>query len=119
MIKVKLKDYGAEIENAAGTRLFKIKLDDDGAWKLRDPGDETIFKCKPKEDGYEVRRASGETAAKVKVRDGKLNFKTEDGADLGSLKGVTDARAGMWFAVDRLTMAERAAVCVFFLKVYR
>jgi hypothetical protein len=118
LLKIKLKDYGAEIEDPAGNRLYKLKLDDDGTWKLRDASDSTIFKCKLKADGYEVRRASGETVAKVKAREGKLSFKTEDGTWLYGLKGVTDVRAGMWFAIDRLSMAERAAVCVFFLRVY-
>jgi hypothetical protein len=119
LIKVKRKDYGAEIEDGAGNRLYKLKLGDDGSWKLRDGSDTTIFKCKLKSDGYEVRRASGETVAKVKVREGKLGFKTEDGEELFKIKGVTDARAGMWFAVEGLSMAERAAVFVFFLGVYR
>jgi hypothetical protein len=118
--KVKRKqDGGAEIEDAAGERLFRIELDPDGTYKLRDAADVTLVKAKPKDDGYEVRDAAGATLAKVKVRVGKLSFETEAGQDLGELKGVTDARAGMWLAAEPLSLPERAALVVYFLEVER
>ena len=45
-------------------------------------------------DGFEVRNPSGDTIAKVKVREGRLAFETESGDRLAVAKGVTDARAG-------------------------
>jgi hypothetical protein len=115
--KVKRKDRGIEIEDADGNRLYRIKQDEDGTFKLRNPAEETLAKLKPKDDGYEVRDATGATWAKVKAREGKLVFKSEEGETLSELKRVTDPRAGMWLAVETLTLPERASLVVYFLEV--
>lgn len=117
--KVKHKQYGAEVEDGAGNRLYRIKAVQDGGWKLKDKDDNTLFKLKKKDDGFEVRRADGATVAKVKERKGKLVFRTEAGQDLFELKGMTGAAAGIWWALDSFSCAERAALSLFFLEVYR
>ncbi len=116
--RVKLKDYGAEVEDPTGERLYKLKLEDDGVWKLRGPDDETLFKLKPRDYGYKVADAGGTTLTKVKRRDDKLVFEDEAGERLHELKGLTDTRAGMWLAIEELTLPQRAALCVFFLAIY-
>jgi hypothetical protein len=117
--KVKRKPDGAEVEDGAGKRLYRIKAAEQGGWKLKDEGDQTLFKFKKKDDGFEVRRADGATVAKVKERKGKLVFRSEAGQDLFELKGMTRADAGMWWALDSFSCAERAALSLFFLKVVR
>lgn len=117
--KIKQKPDGAEMEDATGHRLYRIKPGDAGDWKIVGPGDDTLVKCKAKDNGYEVRNASGSTLAKVKVRDGRLVFETEAGQRIAVLKGITDARAGMWMAAEPLTLAERAALVVYFTEVQR
>jgi hypothetical protein len=117
--KIKRKNYGAEIEDGTGRRLFRIRSNADGEWKLADADDATVVKCKPKADGFEVRDAHDATLAKVKPRAGKLVFESEDGARKGELEGATNPRAGMWFALERLTLAERAALFAYFEKVQR
>lgn len=116
--KVKRKESGdAEVEDGNGQQLYKAKRDDDGVWKLKDPAGTSLFKMKPKPDGFEVRNPAGDTVAKVKTRDGRLAFETESGERLAVAKGITDAHAGMWLAVDTLTPRERAALVVYFLRV--
>ena len=117
--KLKLKSEGAELEDAAGRRLYRIKPDAGGHWKLRDADGQTLAKFKLKADGFEVRDSAGETLAKVKSREERLAFETEAGERLSVLKGTSDARAGMWLALERLPLAQRAALLVFFLEVYR
>jgi hypothetical protein len=117
--KVKRKQDGAEVEDGAGKRLYRVKASEAGGWKLEDGDGNKLFKFKKKDDGFEVRRADGTTVAKVKERTGKLVFRTEDGQDLFELKGMTRAEAGMWWALDSFSCAERAALGLFFLKVYR
>jgi uncharacterized protein YxjI len=115
-IKIKRKEYGAEIETAAGERLYKIKISDEGL-KLEDAAGATLVKCKAKEQGIELRDASGATIAKVKPRAARLVFETEDGARLSDLDGTTNARAGMWFALERFSLPERAALYAYFERV--
>ena len=117
VLKVKVKEYGAEIEDGQGVRRFKLKQDDEGHWKVRDADDETVLKCKRKSDGFEVRTADGTTVAKVKARGGGLRGTTEGGEPLFVVYGVDEPEVGMWWSVDRLELAERAAVVVFFLEV--
>jgi hypothetical protein len=117
--KVKPKDYGASIKDGSDQKIYKVKRGDEGKWKLKNAAGETLFKLKPKDYGFKVRDAGGATVAKVKVKGGKLSFKSESGDRLYTLKGTADARAGMWFALDKLSLPERATLCVFFLTIYR
>ncbi|MFN7951691.1 MAG: hypothetical protein U0610_08180 [bacterium] len=116
-LKVKRKENGAEIEDGAGTRLYRVKLKDEGKIEIEDASGRTVAKAKPKESGFEVRRESGDTIAKVKIRPGKLVFETEGGERIGDLDGASDARAGVWLAVDQLPIPERAALWAYFAKV--
>ncbi len=116
--KVKRKDYGAEVEDAAGQRLFKVKQDGDGDLKLVDASDTLLAKARKKDGGaFELRDPAGATLAKVKPRDGQVVFETEQGERRAELEGVTNARAAQWLALERFSLAERAALLVFFLKV--
>lgn len=118
--KVKRKPDGAvEMEDAAGQRVYKIKPGEAGEWKIVSAADVTIVKCKPRENGFEVRDGAGKTLAKVKEREGRLAFETEAGEKRAVLKGTTDARAGMWLAAEPLTLAERAALVVYFREVHK
>jgi hypothetical protein len=117
--KVKRKPEGLEIEDATGGRVYRVKPGEAGDWKIVNAADVTIVKCKQKENGYEVRDAAGKTLAKVKERDGKLAFETEAGVKTAVLKGTTDARAGMWLAAEPLTLAERAALVIYFREIHK
>lgn len=117
--KVKRKDYGAEIEDGAGQRLFRIRKHGADEWRLEDASKAVVARVKPKETGYEIRDAGGATIAKVKRRDGRLVFESEAGARQGELAGTDDARAGLWFALARFSPAERAALWAFFANVLK
>ena len=91
--------------------------DDDGSLRLRDAADQTLLRLRLKDDGYEVRDAAGATLAKARTRDGQVNFKTEEGADIGRLDGIESARAAMWLAAEPLTLEERAALVVYYLEI--
>ena len=117
--KVKRKDYGAEIEDGGGQRLFRIRKSGTDEWKLEDASKTVLARVKPKDTGYEVRDAAGATIAKVKRRQGRLVFESEAGARLGELAGTDDARAGLWFALPRFSPLERAALWAFFANVLK
>jgi hypothetical protein len=118
--KVKRKSDGAvEIEDAAGQPVYKIKRGEAGGWKIVSATDVTIVQCQPNENGFEMRDGAGKTLAKVKEREGHLAYETETGEKRAELKGTTDARAGMWMAAEPLTLAERAALVVYFREVHK
>jgi hypothetical protein len=117
VLKVKLKAYGAEIEDGQGRRLFKLKQDDDGHWKLRSADDVTVLKCKRKSDGFEVRAQNGVTVAKVKARAGGLRYTTEGGEPLYVVTGLQEPEVGLWWVADQLELEQRAAVVAFFHQV--
>jgi hypothetical protein len=115
---VKRKESGAEIENASGARLFRIRRDGEG-WKVEDAAGTLVAKAKAKPDGFELRDPEGATIAKAKRREGKVVLETEAGDRLSEVDGITEPLAGVWFALDRFSLPERAAVAVYFLRVHR
>lgn len=117
--KVKRKDYGAEIEDGGGERLFRIRKSGSDEWRLEDAAKNVVARVKPKDTGYEIRDAGGATIAKVKRRDGRLVFESESGVRQGELTGTDDARAGLWFGVPRFSPAERTALWAFFANVLK
>jgi hypothetical protein len=114
--KVKKKEDGAEVEDASGQRLYRLKSDGTD-WKMEDGAGALVLKLKKKPNGYEARDAQGRTLAKVKVREGKVVFETEEGERLGQLDGGTDALASAWFALERFSPLERMALYAYFAKV--
>ena len=116
--KIKKKDYGAEIEDGAGKRLYRIRLKD-GDWRLEEADDKVLAKAKPKPDGFELRDAEGKTIAKAKKRDGKVALETEAGERINDVSGTEKPLAAMWFALERFSLAERAALCAYFDRVHR
>ena len=112
------KDGAAEIEDAQGNRLFRVRPDGDG-WKLQDASETTLAKSKAKDTGFELRDAAGATIAKAKKRDGKVVLENEAGERLFEVDGIEDARAAQWFAYDKFTIPQRAALCAYFLKVQK
>jgi hypothetical protein len=117
--KIKRKDYGAEIEDGGGQRLFRIRGSAKTEWKLEDAGKTVLARVKIKDGGFEVRDAKGATIAKVKPRDGRVAFESEAGARLYDLRGSADASAALWLSLDRFSPAERAAIWAFFARVGR
>lgn len=117
--KVKRKDYGAEIEDGGGQRLYRIRKRGTDEWELEDAAKARFARVKPKDNGYEIRDAGGVTIAKVKRREGRLVFESESGGRQGELTGTDDARAGLWFAVPRFSPSERAALWAFFAHVLK
>lgn len=115
--KVKRKEGGAEIEDAGGQRLFRLKGRAGEEWALADAAGATLVRLKPREDGYEARDDGGRTLARARSGKGRVAIEGGSGSPLFELEGTTDARAGIWFALERFTLPERAALCVFFLKV--
>ena len=116
--KVKLKDYGAEIESAAGQRLFRVRLEGD-FWKLEDAGKNVLARAKKKDDGWELRDTQGKTICKAKARDGKVALEAEDGTRLRTLDGDADPRAAMWLMMEPFSPGERAALWAFFRRVWK
>ena len=118
LLKIKQKAGHVSVKDGQGAKLYKIKLDG-GKWKLKRADGQTLYKIKPRDYGFKVRDAAGATVAKVKRKGGRLVFKSESGEALFRLEGISDPRAGVWFAADKLGLAERAALSVFFLRIYR
>jgi hypothetical protein len=107
------------IKDASGGKLYKVKVRSDGVMKLKRASGETLYKLKPQDYGYKVKDGAGGTVSKVKRDGDALKLKRDDGTLLYELRGVADARAGAWFALQELSLAERAALFVFFSELYR
>ena len=109
----------AEIEDARGNRIYKLKRKESGSWVLEDASERIIAKAKPKDDGWELRGADGRTLAKAKPKDGAVRLESEAGQPAGRVGGTTSAEAAAWFALDAFSLSDRAALVVFLLEVKR
>ncbi|MBI2217459.1 MAG: hypothetical protein HYU51_09190 [Candidatus Rokubacteria bacterium] len=116
--KIKRKAYGAEIEDGAGRRLYRVRRDGNG-WKLEDAGKRVLARVKPKADALEVRDADGRTIAKSKRGANGLVFETDTGRRTHTVSGHVDLGAGTWLALERFSLAERAALWAYFAHVQR
>ena len=116
-LKVKRKDNGSEVEDGSGNRLYRIKEKGDGKLVLDDAGGTTLATVRADGSGAEVRRDSGEVLAKVKASGGKVTFEGANGDKLGELEGASDTRAAAWLVIEKLSLAERAALWAFYAKV--
>ena len=53
------------------------------------------------------------------VKDGKVVLENEAGDRLFEVDGIEDPRAAQWFAYDKFTLPQRAALCAYFLRVQK
>jgi hypothetical protein len=114
------------LADAAGRTVARLDAHRETV-KVRDGRDQAMGDVKVQADrvrlsdagGAELRDGGGKTLAKVKARANGLVFESEAGARLGEISGVADVRSGLWFALDRFSPAERAALWAFFANVAR
>lgn len=116
-LKVKRKDNGSEVEDGSGNRLYRIKDKGDGKLVLENAGGTTLATVRADGGGAEVRRDSGDVLAKVKAAGGKVTFEAASGDKLGEVEGASDTRAAAWLVIEKLSLAERAALWAFYARV--
>jgi hypothetical protein len=112
-LKVKKTDDGALVEDAAQKEVYRLKADE-GVWTIDDATGAPLAKVKTKPDGLELRAKDGGTIARLKSSEDKVVFENEQGERLALAKGTTRPQAAVWLALDKLSLAERAALWAYF-----
>lgn len=67
--KYQLKDAGQK------TILFELQREDDGDWKLKNGQEKLIYRIKKREYGFEIQDTKQATLAKIKSKNGKIEFR--------------------------------------------
>lgn len=117
---VKRKDFGPQIDDAAGERLYRLHKRT-GEWRLEDATKTVVTRIRMHEgEAAEIRDARGATMLTVKRADPEgFVFATEAGARVAEVAGAQRLTAGLWFGVERFSPAERAALWAYFASLDR
>ena len=117
---VKRKDFGPQIDDAAGERLYRLRKRTD-EWRLEDAAKMVVARIRVREgEAAEIRDVRGATMLTVKRADPEgFVFTTEAGARVAEVAGAQRVAAGLWFGVERFSPAERAALWAYFASLDR
>ncbi len=100
-------------------KLFELKAQDDGDWKLKDADDGVLAVIKKRDYGFEIEDGAEKSLAKSKLKDGKRSLRDADDRTLLYTKGdfppISVACLGL-DQIDSLQVRAGLAVAVLLLK---
>ena len=93
-----------KIENADRTKvLFKIAGKTGGDWSLEDGQQTRLYRIKKRDYGYEIESPTGDSLAKVKLKDGKLSLRDAKDATIYSTKDHASQLGCACLALDKIS----------------
>ena len=95
------------VERVDGQPLAKLKLRDDGGYKVVSPSDQTLIKVKPKDYGWKVTGPQEEELVKTRVEKGHIKIKSAAGQELNKLDDGGESLACTWLSLESLPLEVR------------
>ena len=115
---VKRKDFGPQIDNALGERLYRVRKRTD-EWRVQDDTKTTLVRIRVRNGEANIDDPRGATMLTVKRDAHGFVFATSAGARVADIAGASRVAAGLWFGVERFSPAERAALWAYFANLDR
>ena len=110
---VKRKDFGPQIDDALGERLYRVHKRSD-EWRVEDDTKTVVARIRVRDGAASIDDPRGATMLTVKRGDQGFVFATPAGARVADIAGTRRLTAGLWFGVERFSPAERAALWAYF-----
>ena len=118
VLSVVRQGFGAEVRQASGDVEYVLR-EEGGEWRVQDASGSDLGRFRLSEDGFELRTSDDQVSARITTREDRIRFEDGSGALKSELRSTSEARAWIWLALDRLSVAERVAIATWFLKVTR
>ena len=115
---VKRKDFGPQIDNALGERLYRVRKRTD-EWRVEDNTKTVVTRIRVRTNEADINDPRGATMLTVKRHDQGFEFATSAGHRVADIAGASRVSAGLWFGVERFSPAERAALWAYFANLDR
>jgi len=115
---VKRKDFGPQIDNALGERLYRVRKRTD-EWRVEDNTKTVVARIRVRTGDASINDPRGTTMLTVTRGDEGFVFATPAGARVADIAGASRVAAGLWFGVERFSPAERAALWAYFANLDR
>ena len=117
---VKRKDFGPQIDNGLGERLYRVRKRTD-EWRVEDNTKTVVARIRVRSSNGEadINDPRGATLLTVKRDEHGFVFATSAGARVADIAGASRVAAGLWFGVERFSPAERAALWAYFANLDR
>ena len=115
---VKRKDFGPEIENAQGERLYRVRKRTE-EWRVEDNTKTVLARIRVRPGEASINDPRGTTMLTVTRGAEGFVFATPAGARVADIAGASRVAAGLWFGVERFSPAERAALWAYFANLDR
>ena len=115
---VKRKDFGPQIDNALGERLYRVRKRTD-EWRVEDNTKAVVARIRMKTGEASINDPRGTTMLTVTRGNEGFVFATPAGARVADIAGASRVTAGLWFGVERFSPAERAALWAYFANLDR
>ena len=115
---VKRKDFGPQIDNALGERLYRVRKRTD-EWRVQDNTKTVVVRIRMQNGEANINDPRGTTMLTVKRAAEGFVFSTSAGARVADIAGASRVTAGLWFGVERFSPAERAALWAYFANLDR
>ena len=110
---VKRKDFGPQIDNALGERLYRVRKRTD-EWRVEDNTKTVVARIRVRNGEADINDPRGTTMLTVRRREQGFVFATSAGHQVADIAGASRVAAGLWFGVERFSPAERAALWAYF-----
>ncbi len=115
---VKRKDFGPQIDNAVGERLYRVRKRPD-EWRVEDNTKTVVARIRVRNGEANINDPRGATMLTVTRGEQGFVFATSAGARVADIAGASRVAAGLWFGVERFSPAERAALWAYFANLDR
>jgi hypothetical protein len=115
---VKRKDFGPQIDNALGERLYRVRKRAD-EWRVEDNTKTVVARIRVHAGDANINDPRGTTMLTVTRGVEGFVFATPAGARVADIAGASRVTAGLWFGVEHFSPAERAALWAYFANLDR
>ena len=116
LLSIASQRFGAEVRDASGTLEYSLRQEGN-EWRVLDASGSEVGRFRPFENGFELRTANNELRARIVAREDRVRFEDASGGLTSELQGTIETRAWGWLALEGPSVAERAAIVTWFLKV--
>lgn len=110
---IKRKDFGPQIDNALGERLYRVRKRTD-EWRVEDNTKTVVARIRVRDGEADINDPRGATMLTVRRREQGFVFATPAGSRVADIAGASRVASGLWFGVERFSPAERAALWAYF-----
>ncbi|HTO11577.1 MAG TPA: hypothetical protein VMQ51_08390 [Candidatus Binatia bacterium] len=115
---IKRKDFGPQIDNALGERLYRVRKRTD-EWRVEDNTKTVVARIRVRSGEADINDPRGATMLTVRRRGQGFVFATAAGSRVADIAGASRVASGLWFGVERFSPAERAALWAYFAHLDR